>query len=311
MTSNLLVSVVIPAYNAADYLPEVIQAVIDQSYKHWELLVIDDGSKDNTAEVVNDFCQKDSRVRLISKENGGVSVARNLGAQLAKGDLVAFLDSDDLWLKDKLLVHVNHMAKNPKVGVSFSRVELIESDGQTTNKLTDNIAQEVNPQDLFYSNPTVTTSNLVIRKSVFQDLNGFDESMQYNEDIDLLFRLAIQNDWKLEGIDQVLVQYRLHASGLSSTLKKMEDGWVKLMQKARQVAPNLVEQHYSAAQSAQLQYLARQTLRLDLPALLGVSFVNRALISNWPNLYKNPKLVALAILIYFKFATFNMFKLNI
>ncbi len=311
MASNLLVSIVIPAYNAATYLPEVIQSVIDQSYRNWELLVIDDGSKDNTAEVVNEFCKRDKRVRLISKENGGVSVARNLGAQLANGELVAFLDSDDLWLEDKLLTHVNYMSSHPQVGVSFSRVELIESDGKTTNKLTDNITDTIQPQDLFYSNPTVTTSNLVIRKSVFEDLHGFDESMQYNEDIDLLFRLAIQNHWHIEGIDQVLVQYRLHTSGLSSTLKKMEEGWVILMQKARQEAPALVEKHYKAAQAAQLQYLARQTLRLNMPAVLGVSFVNRALISNWKNLYKTPKLIALALLIYFKLATFNTIKLGI
>ncbi|MBX2865984.1 MAG: glycosyltransferase family 2 protein [Leptolyngbyaceae cyanobacterium MAG.088] len=311
MNSNLLVSIVIPAYNAATYLPEVIQSVIDQSYKNWELLVINDGSKDNTAEVTNHYCQKDSRIRLISKENGGVSVARNLGAKLAKGELIAFLDSDDLWSKDKLLTHTEYMEANPQVGVSFSRVELIESDGKSTDKLTDNIVETVQPHELFYTNPTVTTSNLVIRKSVFEELNGFDESMQYNEDIDLLFRLAIQNVWRIEGIDKVLVQYRLHSSGLSSTLKKMEEGWVILMKKARHKAPNLVEQHYDAAQAAQLQYLARQTLRLDMPAVLGVSFINRALISNWKNLYRSPKLIALAIIIYFKLVTFNMFKLSI
>ena len=311
MTSTPFISVVIPAYNAAAFLPEVIQSVIDQSYSEWELLVIDDGSTDNTATLVNQYSESDGRVRLISKENGGVSVARNLGAQLAKGELIAFLDSDDLWLKDKLSVHVDYMKSHPQVGVSFSRVELIESDGSTTNKLTDNIVDTLKPQDLFYSNPTVTTSNLVIRKSVFQELDGFDASMQYNEDIDLLFRLAIQNHWKIDGIDQVLVQYRLHSSGLSSTLKKMEEGWVTLMTKARQKAPSLVDEHYKAAQAAQLQYLARQTLRLNLSAFLGVSFVNRALISNWKNLYKTPKLVGLALLVYLKLATFNIIKFSI
>ncbi|MEA5466982.1 glycosyltransferase family 2 protein [Leptothoe sp. PORK10 BA2] len=311
MTSNLLVSIVIPAYNAAKFLSEVIQSVLNQSYQNWELLVIDDGSTDNTAELVSKYSKKDSRVRLISKENGGVSVARNLGAQLAEGELIAFLDSDDLWLPDKISAHVNYMSSHPQVGVSFARVELIETNGKTTNKLTDNITDTLQPQDLFYSNPTVTTSNLVIRKSVFQALNGFDESMQYNEDIDLLFRLAIQDKWKIKGIDQVLVQYRLHSSGLSSTLMKMEEGWIILMNKARQKAPHLVDEHYRAAKAAQLQYLARQTLRLNMSAFLGVYFVNRALASNWKNLYKTPKLIVLALLIYTKFATFNTVKLSI
>lgn len=311
MTSNSLVSIVIPAYNAAKFLPEVIQSVLNQSYQNWELLVIDDGSTDNTAELVNEYSEQDSRVHLISKENGGVSVARNLGAQLAKGELIAFLDSDDLWLEDKISAHVSYMTSHPQVGVSFGRVELIETDGKTTNKLTDNIVDTLQPQDLFYSNPTVTTSNLVIRKSVFQMLNGFDESMQYNEDIDLLFRLAIQDSWEIKSIDQVLVQYRLHSSGLSSTLMKMEEGWVILMNKARQKAPQLVDKHYNAAKAAQLQYLARQTLRLNMSAFLGVRFVNRALASNWKNLYKTPKLIALTFLIYIKLATFNTVKVSI
>ena len=311
MTSEPLISAVIPAYNAAKYLPQVIQSVLNQSYKDWELLIIDDGSTDDTKEVVNGFCEADPRVKLISKENGGVSVARNLGAELAKGQLIAFLDSDDLWLEDKLAVHAKYMETHPKVGASFSRVELIESDGTTTQKTTNNIVEKLQPQDLFYSNPTVTTSNLVIRKSVFQELNGFDESMQYNEDIDLLFRLSFQNTWEIDGIDQVLVQYRLHSSGLSSTLIKMEDGWAKLMQKARQNAPDLVDKHYSAAKTAQLQYLARQTLRLNLSALLGVTFINRALISDWWSFCKNPKSVLLAFLLYFKLATFNLFKFSI
>ena len=311
MRSKVLVSVIIPAYNAAHFLPEVIQSVLDQSYRNWEMLVIDDGSTDRTVEIVKEYCEKDDRVHLISKLNEGVSKARNLGVQLAKGELVAFLDSDDLWLSEKLLSHVEFMGQHPKVAVSFARVELIETNGKSTHKLTNNIADNLQPQDLFYSNPTVTTSNLVIRKSVFEQLNGFDDTMKYNEDVDLLFRLSLDAKWKIEGIDQVLTQYRLHSSGLSSTLHKMEDGWVKLMNKARQAAPQLVDEHYSAAQAAQLQYLARQTLRLDMSAFLGVSFINRALASNWQNLFKNPKLIALAFFIYLRLATFNIIKFSV
>lgn len=311
MTSNSLITVVIPAYNAAKFLPQVIQSVVEQSYKNWELLVINDGSTDNTAEIVDHFCKLDNRVRLISKENGGVSVARNLGAELAKGELIAFLDSDDLWLEDKLLVHYEYMSEHPNVGVSFSRVELIKTNGESTKKVTDNIVDSLQPQDLFYGNPTVTTSNLVIRKAVFQELHGFDKSMQYNEDIDLLFRLAFQKKWSIEGIDKTLVKYRLHSSGLSSTLKKMEDGWVTLMQKAHQHAPDLVDEHYNSAKSAQLQYLARQTLRLNLSALTGVSFINRALLSNWWSIFRNPKSILLTLLVYLKLITFNLFKFSI
>ena len=311
LASPPAITAVIPAYNAAEFLPATIQSVVDQSFADWELLVIDDGSTDNTANVVRQFCTQDARIKLILQENGGVSSARNRGVQEAAADLVAFLDADDRWLPNKLSVHVGHMTRHPESGVSFGRVELIETDGGTTGKLTNNISQQLRPEDLFYNNPTVTTSNMVIRKAVFLGMGGFDQTMQYNEDVDLLLRIALQDKVSIDAIDQVLVQYRLHTSGLSSTLLKMEDGWITLIDKAAKSAPQLVAKHYSAAYGAQLQYLARQTLRLNMPAAMGVSFMNRSLKRSWTRLYKNPKPLALAMLVYFKWATFNTFKVNI
>ncbi|MEL6261486.1 MAG: glycosyltransferase [Cyanobacteria bacterium J06626_6] len=311
MTTAPLVSVVIPVYNAAAYLPETIQSVLNQSYVNWELLVVDDGSTDATPAIVQKYQDTDDRVRWVPKINGGVSSARNLGAQEAKGSLLAFLDADDRWLTDKLLAHVNHMSAHPETGVSFARVALIKSDGQTTHKLTNNVVSQLQPQDLFYSNPTVTTSNLVMRREVFLSAGGFDETMQYNEDVELLFRVAFHSELALEGIDDVLVQYRLHDSGLSSTLSKMESGWLKLMEKARAVAPSLVEAHYDAAYGHQLQYLARQTLRLNLSGRVGAGFMNRALSKSWPGLYREPKRIAIALLIYFKLITFDLFKISV
>lgn len=305
------ITAVIPAYNAAEFLSATIQSVIDQSFINWELLVVDDGSTDDTADVVRQFCAQDARIKLISKENGGVSSARNRGAQEATAELVAFLDADDRWLPDKLAVHVDYVTSHPDSGVSFGRVELIEADGATTGKLTNNISQQLSPEDFFYTNPTVTTSNMVIRKAIFLEMDGFDKTMQYNEDVDLLLRIALQGSVTIDAIDQVLVQYRLHTSGLSSTLLKMEEGWITLMDKAAKRAPGLVAKHYSAAYGAQLQYLARQTLRLNMPAAMGVSFMNRSLKRSWTRLYKNPKLLALAMLVYFKWATFNTFKVGV
>lgn len=305
------ITAVIPAYNAAEFLPATIQSVVEQSFTNWELLVIDDGSTDNTANVVRQFCTQDARIRLISQENSGVSAARNRGAQESTAELVAFLDADDRWLPTKLSAHVEHMTQHLESGVSFGRVELIEADGATTGKLTNNISQQLRPEDFFYTNPTVTTSNMVIRRALFLAMGGFDQTMQYNEDVDLLLRIAMQGEASIDAIDRVLVQYRLHTSGLSSTLLKMEEGWVTLMDKAAKSAPRLVAKHYSAAYGAQLQYLARQTLRLNMPAAMGVSFINRSLKRSWTRLHKNPKLLALAMLIYLKWATFNAFKVGI
>ena len=312
------ISVVIPAYNAAAYLPETIGSVMAQSLQNWELLVIDDGSTDDTAAVVSQMAEQDSRIVLISQPNGGVSSARNLGAQKARSELVAFLDADDRWHSDKLKVHVDFMRSHPTVAVSFARVAFIDADGTPTGKLTNNIADRLKPQDFFYSNPTVTTSNMVVRQSIFLAAGGFDPSMQYTEDMDLLLRIAEQHVQQTEeqqgaiaAIDQVLVEYRLHTTGLSSTLMKMEEGWVQLMEKAAVRSPQLVNAHYAPAYGAQLQYLARQTLRLDLPARLGVQFINRAMQRNAAGLLRQPRAIALAVLIYFKWATFNLFKVGV
>ena len=92
-----MISIIIPAYNAADYLAQTIESVLNQTYSDFELILIDDGSTDRTREIIKDYQCKDARIKYFYKENGGVSSARNLGLQKATGDFVSFLDSDDLW----------------------------------------------------------------------------------------------------------------------------------------------------------------------------------------------------------------------
>ncbi len=311
MNSLPLVSVVIPAYNAATFIAETIESVQQQSYEHWEMLVVDDGSTDETAAVVRQYATAEARIRLISQPNGGVSKARNRGVEEAHGELIAFLDADDRWLPDKLAAHVEFMRSHPQASASFARAELIQFDGTATRRTTHNFVEQVAVQDVLYNNPTITTSNIVIYKSVFERLGGFDESMGHDEDIELLFRLTYRSDLALMGLNRILLQYRLCENGLSSNLAKMEAGWMTLMEKARKSAPELIEQHYSAAHSAKLQYLARKSLRLNMPAAVGIGFINRAIAQSWKSLYKQPKMIAIALLIYLKLITFNQFKISI
>lgn len=98
-----LVSIVTPSYNASSFIKETIQSVQSQTYKNWEMIIIDDVSKDNTCELIKEEIKKDNRIRLIElQENGGAAIARNTGINNAKAKYVAFLDSDDLWLPEKL-----------------------------------------------------------------------------------------------------------------------------------------------------------------------------------------------------------------
>lgn len=104
-----MISIIIPAYNAADYLVQTIESVLNQTYSDFELILVDDGSTDRTCEIIKDYQGKDARIKYFYKENGGVSSARNLGLQKATGDFVSFLDSDDLWDK-RFLESMYHLS---------------------------------------------------------------------------------------------------------------------------------------------------------------------------------------------------------
>lgn len=289
MNAHPLVSVIIPAYNAAQFLAETIQSVLAQSYRNWELLIINDGSTDNTTEVAEHYCQYDPRIQLYSQPNQGVSTARNLGIELAQGALIAFLDADDRWFPHKLTAHIEHLTATPPVGVSFAKASFIKHSGDPTGTISSGCLSHLKPEDFLYENPTITTSNLVVRRELFDQIGCFDPAMSYSEDLDWLFRVMCSKRWMVQGIDQVLIEYRTTGKGLSSSLYRIEEGWRYLIDKAQKIAPEIVEQHYSIAQAVHLRYLARQSIRLGLPSEIGVDFMTRALKSDWRILFKNPR----------------------
>jgi glycosyltransferase involved in cell wall biosynthesis len=295
------ISVIIPAHNAAAYIAATIDSVRSQTFTDWELIIIDDGSTDATAAIVSQFCQSDSRIQLVVQPNCGVSATRNRGAALARGSLLAFLDADDQWLPHKLAMHLQFMHAHPDVGISFARAEFLSQAGVPTGKVTTCALTNLHPQNFLYTNPTVTTSNVVIRRNLFQKLDGFDCNINYAEDMDLLFRCASSTTAKIEGIDSVLIRYRIHNTGLSSTLHNMEAGWLQLIQKARKLDPDLVNRHFASAHAAYLQYLARQALRLNLPTHVGLDFTNRAFRANWNFMIRQPRSLLIALAVYARY----------
>lgn len=285
---NPTVTVVMPAYNAEKYLAQSIESVLAQSFDDLELFIIDDGSCDNTAEIANSYCQQDSRVKLFSQDNHGVSTSRNKGICLNNSKFVAFIDADDKWFSDKLAVHLNHFNQEAHLGISFARVEFLSPDG-TTGQIASGRLNQLQPQHFLYENPTITTSNLVVRREVFQEIGYFDQSMSYAEDLDFILRVICSGKWKINGIDQVLMGYRTTEGGLSSNLYCMQEGWEILIDKTRKYAPDLVQEHYFAAQSNHLRYLARRAFRLRLPSEVGVDFMTRALLSDWQLMIREPR----------------------
>lgn len=130
-----LVSIITPLYNSEKYIEETIESLLNQTYKNWEMLIVDDCSKDNGVEIVNEYVLKDKRIKLFRNEkNEGVSFARNKALDLAQGKYIAFLDSDDLWKKEKLEKQISFMEKN-NIDLSYTGYEKINMDGSLRGEI--------------------------------------------------------------------------------------------------------------------------------------------------------------------------------
>lgn len=265
-----LMSVVIPARNAAATLDATLWSVRHQTYARWEVVVVDDGSTDTTADVVARHQIEDARIRCVKGEARGVSAARNLGVAQSTGALVAFLDADDLWLPEKLAAHEWFMAAEPQVGMSFDRIRFVDERAQPTPVVSTKRVSGLTAADLLHENPACTASTLVVRREVFNQLKGFDESLAHAEDLELMIRLCTTTAWRLEGLEAVHTHYRASAQGASAGLQRMQDGWERVIDKVRSYAPELVFAHAHHARAVHQRYLARRALRLGMPAREGL-----------------------------------------
>lgn len=287
---SVAVTVVIPAYNAAQYLSETLESVLCQTFTDFEVLIIDDGSTDSTAELAHSYAQREQRIRYFLQANQGVSASRNKGIELAKGEFIAFLDADDQWLPNKLQSHVHHFHSSPNLGISFARVEFMSSDGQPTGVLSNSKLREIVIKDLYYENLIVTPSNAVIRRAAFEQAGDFnqDRGLMGMEDAELFVRILCEG-WKVEGIHQVLTRYRTAEAGVSSNLYRMEQHWETFSQEVQKYAPELVEQHYKRAKAFFLRYLARRSIRLGLPGNIGWDFMTRSWQTDWTLVLQEPR----------------------
>ncbi|MEO9571687.1 MAG: glycosyltransferase family 2 protein [Polaribacter sp.] len=131
---NKLVSIITPNYNSEKFISQTINSVLNQTYKNWEMIIVDDLSTDSSIKIINSFCIKDSRIKLFQlKENSGAAIARNKAISLAKGSFIAFLDSDDLWFSKKLEVQLSFMITN-NYSLTYTSYEIINENGVSNGK---------------------------------------------------------------------------------------------------------------------------------------------------------------------------------
>lgn len=212
--SNPLVSVIMPAYNAEKYITDSINSVIAQTYKEWELIVVDDGSTDNTAAVVKKISEQDRRVKYVYQQNGRQGKARNNGIRNSTGEYIAFLDADDLWVPDKARIQVE-LLQSKKMDLVFADSYIFEDKPDTTNKMNIIPGSFQGEKDfshfLSYNRIPILTV-MTTRKSVEQ-VEGFSEEkeIQNAEDLNLWLKLLLAGNIFL-GIETPLTYYRIHNS---------------------------------------------------------------------------------------------------
>ncbi len=220
-----LVSVIMPAYNSGRYIAESVASVRAQTYAAWECIVVDDGSTDDTAAVVKRLVEEDGRVRYVARPNGGQAAARNTGLREARGDIVAFLDSDDLWLPEKLEAQLAVLDERG-VDLVYTDGYIFSDDGTELREERFHILPgEARGTEMFrtlFASNRIGTLSVLMRRSALDAVGLFDEDRAYQncEDYDLWLRLA-RRGASFYGMTEKLVRYRRHAAATTHTASKL------------------------------------------------------------------------------------------
>lgn len=202
MAEQLFVSVIIPVYNGAPFLAEAIHSVLRQNYERLEIIVVDDGSTDDTADVAARFA---ARIRFVQQDNRGPSAARNRGLEMARGDVIAFLDADDLWPGEKLNRQLDYLRRHPQTEVVTGRVQVMKLAAGTGERVFEDFADPL---------VSVNLGAALYRKSVFQTVGLFDPAMRYSEDVDWFMR-ARERGVRIHVLEQTALFYRLHEGNMT------------------------------------------------------------------------------------------------
>jgi glycosyltransferase involved in cell wall biosynthesis len=234
MSNKPSVSVVIPTYNYAQFLSIAIDSALAQTCVPLEVIVVDDGSTDETPRVLERYR---GQIQVIRKSNGGLAAARNSGVAASRGQWIAFLDSDDCWLPEKLDRQLARAALDSNVGLVHCGALEVDSEGQVVRERLDGLEGAVAAEMLLFRRTVVLLagSTMIVRRNVFDEVGGFDEHLRHSEDWDFCYRVALGH--KIAFVKQALVRYRLHATNMHKNVAAMEAAMMSAYQKAFSNAP--------------------------------------------------------------------------
>jgi len=219
MHSTPLVSIITPSYNSEKYISETIASVLAQTYKNWEMIIVDDVSTDDSLQIIEQYVQKDSRIKLIrSKGNVGPSGARNRAIKEANGNYIAFLDSDDVWFPEKLEKQINFLTENSLV-VTYSAYETMDKNSKYIN--TRNIQTTITYNDMLKSNQIGNLTGIY-------DIDYFGKvyMKEYGHEDYILWLEILKQIKSTRGITEPLAKYRILSTSISSNkLKVLKWQW--------------------------------------------------------------------------------------
>jgi len=223
------VSVIIPVYNGERYFARTIESVLAQTYSAKEIVVVDDGSRDSSREVVARYLRH-SNIRLIAQENAGVAAARNAGIRAASGEYIAVLDQDDLWLPDKLARQVEYLDEHPEIALVHSNIHFIDEAGE---RIPDPEWAWVAPTcgqvlpELVQRN-SICTCTVLLRKRALEQAGLFRQALAPADDWDLWLRIAARHP--IGFVDAVTACYRVHQGNESRNLLKMQEAEIRVVE---------------------------------------------------------------------------------
>ena len=225
--------IIIPAYNGAKFLPSALESVIRQTYSDWRIILVDDGSSDETPAIGKDFQRRlGSKMLFISQRNRGLSATRNIAMQHATAPLLALLDADDLWLPNRLEA-TRRCFEDGQVGLSYGFVSLIDIDGKVlrTQDPQEQLEEGAISSAIYTRSVNLPCPTISFRRECIGEVGGFDEDMRASEDRDLWLRIALK--YQVARIPEVIALYRVSSGSMSDDLDRMFRAQLKFIEKHR------------------------------------------------------------------------------
>ncbi|CAD5937884.1 glycosyltransferase [Planktothrix agardhii] len=239
-----LISVIIPAYNAEKTIEETIYSVLNQTFFDLELIVINDGSKDSTLEIISKFTEP--RLKVFSYPNSGANYARNRGLEKASGEYISFIDADDLWTPDKLELQLKALQENPEAKVAYSWTNCIDESSKFLRQGGRVIINGDAYLHLLVANFLENGSNPLIHRDAFATVGKFDESLEAGQDHDMWLRLA--KHYQYIGVPKAQILYRQSSNSMSANVWRLE-----------KASTGVTKREFSQA-PASIQYLRKRSL---------------------------------------------------